>query len=1163
MSRLSSKTLEHLRNTLSAYNTRPMGVLLFTDPLYPENLDTFQITITTTEIGITRIGVIPFVVGYVGKSAREVATQLNNSSFRIVVKSIAQIQNLKQGELLVSGADIPTGFNFFDRSGNNSVIIRSRRWTASFNRLSAMTVKSPYAEGSSLPWWPLVGYGKFLQRLNGITYHFDIPEYSNQTWSTNSGRPFADVEGEEVNFIGAKTIQLGRSPVLFSNNNIVFTSDDGQRVFPSSVIKDVDTMNGIVYLKEGVQLPSDAIVFYTYLEKNLVYRHINVNGHFSQNPFILDKYVVLYALPVKSSGSINRTRGIYHVVGDSVPDAINSINNASASEPIAILGAISVRPSVAKADINIVDTRSFGGGLRTDGLGIAAEKRFKESQYFFDIGREEGIPYPGGGAIVIDLPDQLKELMTLSEIRDRSRKFVAAGVYSILELSDHTTQISQYNTDISECKYNFEVANTGLGTGIYGGTGSAASWIDHELTLPENIYSGYTPADLKEPAPIVGNILRLPAGSRYYQKYLRSSVPPVFTWEERTEGGLWEPKTYTDNREVGALTLSAGRVTLDAQYGYKEVRHFSGFAPFRTEQPQRFYNNLATDIAQYAIDIDSLAGGGPGDIYSVVTGHPTDIFSTALTAVGTGSALYAENIPGASPLYRPLMENYDILETTHLLEHQDMVDKHARFFFDSLGQNTASTPFFWPRVYDGQIEEFLSYYSGEYNAMDDIHAFATLSKHKMNQHARTSSTASLHTNSAAFYSHSGAFRIGDSVNSLHFGQGINRRNDVRPPLYSGADHTVIPILTGGGLAEIDPLVNNSFRDSEYIRAFAALYACQGGPTNGQAPNSQSVPVEFSPLAIAFSGIALGTYYFNTFFDDPVFSGDFHKRGPVPETWLHSYNRVAGLASNHLTNLTEAFDNLYYGNLEWAGWTGVGPVKTASMYVVSEHDPAFTGDLGFDQPSLWPDGVRGTINTNLTRAVSGLNENMSLVSKYITVQANKGGITPPGYVNAVRSMLWLPTHSAKEDKLFRGYGDTQYPHVFEVGMEAVLKGAVSEDGIITEGAGFAHSPAPFSGTVPSDLFKACTDAITYYRLTGDVQHERKWRGIGEGLYRTSTELYNKPGGYPFNSLFSPGNAAGDAGSAIMAGLLPLLGTMTGSFTAEELLILTGNLVSRYS
>lgn len=1158
MSRLSSKTLAHLRNTLGPYNVRPMGVLLFTDPLYPDNIDTFQITLTTTEIGLTRTGVIPFVVNYVGKSAREVAIQLSNSPFRITVKSIAQIENLRQGELLVSGANIPTGFNFFDRGGHNSVIVRSKRWTVDFNKLSAMTIKAPYPEGSSLPWWPLVGYGKFIQRLNGITYHFDIPEYNTQTWSPNFGRPFVDVEGEDVDFIGAKIIQLAKSPVLFSNNNIVFTSDDGQRVFPSSVIQDVDTMNGIVYLREGVQLPEDAIVFYTYLEKNLMYRHINANGHFSQNPFILDKYILLYALPVKSSGGINRSRGIYHVVGDSIPDAINSINNASATEPIAILGAISVRPSVNKADINITDTRSFGGGLRTDGLGVATEKKFKESQYFFDIGREEGIPYPGGGAIVIDLPKQLKEVMTLAEIRERSRKFVAAGVYSILELSDQSIEISSYNTDISECKYNFEVANTGFGTGIYGGTGSAASWIDHALVLPDNIYSGYTPNDIKEPAPILDNILRLPAGSRYYQKYLRSSVPPVFTWEERTEGGLWEPKTYTDERDVAANTLIAGRVTLDAQYGYKEVRDFSGFAPFRTDKTTRFYHHMATTVAQYAVDVDFLAGTGADGIYSTVTGYTQDVFTTVLTAVGTGSPLYLENIPGAEPLFRPLMENYDVLDRTNLLEDQGMLDRHVLFLFDSLESNAASTPLRWPRVYDALTEQFVSFHSGEYNAMDDIHALATFARHKMNQHASGSHTSSLEVSTSARTSHSGAFKLADSVEDLADGQSIDRRTDIRPPLYSGANHVAIPNFSGGGLAEIDPLINNTFRDSEYIRAYAALYACQGGPTSTQYVHGFSIPTTVSPLPVAFSGIALATYYFDSFFNNPV-----KDQEPVPETWLHTYNRVSDLASRHLVNVTEAFDNLYYGNTEWAGWSGYQPNKTASLYTGAGYDFNFTGDLGFAQPSVWPDGIVGTIDSNMTRAVSGINENMAIVSRYIRVQSNKGGITPPGYVNAVRSMLWLPTHAAKQDELFGNYSATQYPDIFEVGMEAVLKGSVSEDGIVTEGAGFAHSPAPFSGAVPSDLFKACADAITYYRLTGNAQKENKWRGLAEGLYRTTTGLYNKPGGYPFSSLFSPANAPGDVGSALMGGLLPLLRTMTGSFTLAETNVLTGAVVSRFA
>jgi hypothetical protein len=463
MTGLSKRTLAYMRKILEPYNIRPIGALLFIDPVYPDNAVTYKVSLTSTQIGITKSGGIPFLIRYVNKTTREVASELNNSPYPIEVRAIADISFLKETELLVSGTDIPESFPLIDRGNvNGSVIVRAKRWSVNFEKLSYISVKPVYDEDGNKPWWPLVGNGSFMHKENGVTYHFGVPEYKNQTWSHTYGFPFMDVDGETVNQETSTKIRLDRSPLLYKNNNIVFTSADGDQIFPSSIIKTVDTMNGIVYLNENASIPPDALVYYTYLERNLVYKDININGHFVQNPFMLNKYIVLYVLPINSNSGINRQRGVYHSVGDSIPDAINNIESTFVLEPISIIGAYYVRQHSDLENANMVDSRSFGGGLREDNVGELAAQKFLQSQFFNDIGRVEGIAYPGAGAIVVDIPEYLKETMSVADIKKRARRFVAAGVYPIYNITDTNPTKSIHNTDISQIEHDVNILSSSL-----------------------------------------------------------------------------------------------------------------------------------------------------------------------------------------------------------------------------------------------------------------------------------------------------------------------------------------------------------------------------------------------------------------------------------------------------------------------------------------------------------------------------------------------------------------------------------------------------------------------------------------------------------------------------------------------------------------------------
>lgn len=488
-----------IRKIMGEQNARPMGALSFTNTGYPDVEEIYKVSLSATQIGIYTSGEPAYVTTYVDKSTEQVASELNNSPFPIVVRSLANIQFLKSGELLASGAIIPNEFNYLDLgSDGKSVIIRSQRWALRLNDTAAIQVKSPYPDGPVLPWWPRISVGKFSKRLNGINYVFGVPEYKNQSWSQVSGYPFRDVEGEVVSFIGTRKIKTSRAPLYKKGNNIVITNADGSRVFSSSIIRDIDTINGIIYLHEGISIPRNSVIYYTYLEKHYLYKNLNVNAHLTQNPALIDRYAVFYALPITSNSGIERERGIYHSLGNSIPEAINNISNLSMEEPLAILGAMHISPAIDISQANIVDTRSFGGGLRDDKFGEFAQQKFPITQYFNDLSTYDGIPYHGSAAVAIELPNEITSVMTLDEIKKATSKFIAKGVYTILDFidgADYWQQVSG-NAEISLVpsirtrelvprRNILNFSNSFKGTGVAGEEGVGTPW---EYSTDTNAY---------------------------------------------------------------------------------------------------------------------------------------------------------------------------------------------------------------------------------------------------------------------------------------------------------------------------------------------------------------------------------------------------------------------------------------------------------------------------------------------------------------------------------------------------------------------------------------------------------------------------------------------------------------------------------------------------
>jgi hypothetical protein len=112
-----------------------------------------------------------------------------------------------------------------------------------------------------------------------------------------------------------------------------------------------------------------------------------------------------------------------------------------------LLAKIQVRPNSSMESINIIDTRSRGGGLlREIGRNIIEEIE-PEANFYWDIGYWDGEPYPENSVVVIRLSENiLKEYggkFERQEVEAAVQKHIAFGTFFIIEYIHESDLIVQ------------------------------------------------------------------------------------------------------------------------------------------------------------------------------------------------------------------------------------------------------------------------------------------------------------------------------------------------------------------------------------------------------------------------------------------------------------------------------------------------------------------------------------------------------------------------------------------------------------------------------------------------------------------------------------------------------------------------------------------------
>ncbi len=585
--------------------------------LYPDTQSSTKVKVNVGSTTITvNYGSTTEIISFVGKTIEEVAASINRTSIPLKAVALSSGGYLASSDFVQTGGllDIPDNFSVYERTTDNGIILRLLRYTVKYNSSAKIQLLPPYKAGYSLPWYPRISVGSFSQLYNNRKFKFGIPEYNEQTWSSLHGMPFKDQKSAPVSIVDVNVLQVARYPIHWTEDNLLFYVD-GSPV-ANMIVEDVDCNNGLIYIKPGAFPNGSIAVDYTYLEKDYLYPYLNINAHFSQNPSLIDKFVIFYLLPLEGTISVRNNRTVFHVVADNITDGIDSIAMDNPDVPIAVIGAYSIQQILSSDRVTILDSRVLGGGLVSkNGLKspvhfiddvftvnpeIEARKDIEEvyegTESFFDIGHYDGTPYPGAAAIVIGVPESLRTDYTDNFITNKVTKFTAAGVYPIIDFyNDHKAYVSGFSKDIS-C-----AANTGLNYSTASNK-SGVDWLYNKIEIPNNTVLAPWPTGFDLPTPVVDRLdnsyaVTVGPEASVYQHYLKSNANATIAWEERTVltseryTGLnlytsWEKHQIIDDRDVAEGQLIKGAVQFTNPSTTKQYRNINVYAPYITYSGQ-------------------------------------------------------------------------------------------------------------------------------------------------------------------------------------------------------------------------------------------------------------------------------------------------------------------------------------------------------------------------------------------------------------------------------------------------------------------------------------------------------------------------------------------------------------------------------------------------
>ncbi|RMH16977.1 MAG: hypothetical protein D6698_08980 [Gammaproteobacteria bacterium] len=1059
--------------------------------LYPDSESGVQVQVTSTTIDL-KLGGNTESIGFVGKSVADVAAAINRSSIPIKASALSSDQNLSSDDLIgpTSYKTIPSEFSVYDRITGNGIVLRTTGYSISYRRLSRIELLPPHTESPGLPWRPRIAIGSFsIKGDNKKKFHFSIPEYKNQVWSPLYGRPFKDVRGSYVTILEDGAIQVPRYPIFWNNNNILIYSDNSP--LAPSIIEDVDVYNGLIYVKKGSLLTENITVDYTYLERNYEYTYLNVNGHFQQNPSILNKFIVFYLLPIESSVSAYRKRTVYHNIGDTLEEAIDSIRPEDPNVPFVVIGAYNIQQVSPAFRTTVLDTRVLGGGLASP-EGVVSpvhnippvpavdvppdqepiEATYRDSVSYFDIGHYDGDPYPGAASVVIDIPDDLRLLFSDRAIREQTSKFVAAGVYPLIELTERSGQfVEGVNADISMVdNLDFSITHSGK-SGIF--------WHQLDYDIPSGTVMVPWPSTFDGPTFNIktGQIIEVSPETGYYQPYLHSAPMTEIEWEERELLSTANPKDPTpvfsewrkrklvDTRDVSSGMVTKGYLALESDNTTKQFRNISVFSPVRTDTT----GEILTGIVREALSIVKRYEGFL-DSNNYVTKRVSDV------TLGTTEA--APDYPGIHDIYRGIFSLAAEPEITPVLS--GVVSGAETTLLSSLDPDIIT------KLYDVDVGAFHTT-PGSYNLplylfLDSLGAYVEY--------------ASRIYGSGDVRYHSGWYGFAVATNALSGIQEvppntlsrywINPEYTINP---EGPFVTAVSLSVETGYANIDPS-NEDHRLTQILPGFmrpfsyaASLDSSHFDSMTGGVQNLPNNPLKYIPGHVYNSVVGLL---------DPLvkflLTGEMKdsSSNSVASGWFSPHDRLGEFIGNISRDLYRVTEYLLLGQ-SYAGGPGT--------------------EVGLRAQDVT--GLRDTVRTVLDIAAPRVHENLV-----------RGGIVDPETPKLLEVMAMWAAAGNRDDatggSLFN-VDDVHktYSGIYNSGIRVLMRSLVSPEGDMQQRLTAMGNWEASDAAPPIDIFNALSAGATldsqylpylqvaFNMLTGNYSYT--------GVYPPDATLSSKYGG----------------------------------------------------